>query len=59
MTIKLTVTNDDTRENAVVEVKRHFDNGLVETIKKLKGGESTTVWIHRDVKVVVEEIQNG
>lgn len=59
MTIKLIVKNDDSRENAIVEVKRVLEHGGIETVKKLKGGESTDVYIHEGVQVTIDEIQNG
>jgi hypothetical protein len=62
MTIRLTIKNEDSRENAIVQVYGlSADSGLPmgENAKLLKGGESTEVYIHSGKKYTITEIQNG
>ena len=62
MTIKLKITNEDTRETAVVEVSSvAAESGAPmggENPKELKGGESAEVWIHSGKHVHIKEIRN-
>jgi hypothetical protein len=63
MTIKVTVTNSDPRETAIISVgewgtaNKEFvaDTPPVEH-KKLKGGESAEVWVHSGQYLIVKEV---
>lgn len=64
MTIAIKVTNSDSRENAIVEVRRARTQDksrlpFVEPAKQLKGGESVTEYVHSGQSLIIEEIQNG
>lgn len=69
MTIKITITNDDTRgENAIVEVKNINPDFSPKDLDprtnyanrvELKGGEKAIVWVSSDSSVVVNEVKNG
>jgi hypothetical protein len=61
MTIKVTVTNSDSRETAVIGVAEWqssqsggFDKPPIEP-KYLKGGESCEVWVHSGQYLIVKE----
>ena len=65
MTIKIRITNDDSRETAIVEVKT-VNRGVQSLMPivnrpgtKLKGGESTEVYVYDGQSLVVEEFENG
>ncbi len=62
MTISIHIKNADSRENAIVAVKVQTPNG--EPVSgcpdvELKGGEEVEKLVHRDQRLVVEELQNG
>jgi hypothetical protein len=64
MTIAIKITNADSRETAVVAVKRQFvvDGQATEDCEQLlelKGGEETTCHVHSGQRLVVEEVKNG
>lgn len=60
MTIKLTISNDDTRETAVVQIRTYNQpsgepaNTLYD--QNLAGGQSAEVWVHSGMSVEVTEI---
>lgn len=65
MTIAIKITNEDIRENAIVEV-RTVNSGVKSVLpitnrpgQQLKGGESLTQLVHSTQSLIVEEIQNG
>lgn len=63
MTIKVTVTNSDSRETAIISVvqkgmthvpfQTDTDNGPVQ---ELKGGQSAEVWVHAHQYLIVKEV---
>ena len=63
MTIQIRVTNEDSRDTAVVGVSAINKSTLlpVEGVaeKVIKGGESATQWVYSDQNVSIREIQNG
>ena len=61
MTIRLTIKNEDTRENAIVEVAGVCPaSGLpMDHEKQLRGGESCEVYIHAGKEFKIKEIKNG
>lgn len=63
MTIAIRVTNEDTRETAVVKVECiDPTSGAVNVYGKtaeLKGKESETFYVHSGESLRVREIQNG
>jgi len=64
VTIAIKITNDDSRENAIVEVRRTHRREksmipVVESSKQIKGGDSLTEYVHSGQSLLVEEIQNG
>jgi len=69
MTIKITITNDDTRgENAIVKVLNINPDGTPKDLdprtnyanrRELKGGETTVMWVSYDTSIVIHEVKNG
>lgn len=60
MTIKVTVTNADARETAVIVVQTQDAQGVAclhvpET--ELKGGQSADIWVHSHQQLVVKELR--
>lgn len=63
MTIKVTVTNSDSRDTAVISVEvmpRNPDTNVVQQgegpIKRLKGGESHEQWVHSHQDLHIREV---
>lgn len=56
MTIRIKVTNEDSRESAVVGVQLTFDGKTQESVVELKGGESHETYVHSSQQVLVKEI---
>ena len=60
MTIKVTITNSDTRETAVIRVLRHDINSAgvdpVPCGPDLHGGQSVEAWVHSTQKLEIVEI---
>ena len=52
MTIKVTVTNSDSRESAVISVETQPGGALT----NLKGGESTELYVHSQQDLHVREV---
>lgn len=64
MTIAIKITNSDSRETAIIRVSTISRQGkslLPESTGsyELKGGESKELYIHDNLGLVVEEVQNG
>lgn len=59
MTIAIKITNDDSRETAIVEVGRVNQDATNTPVAQLKGGESVTDYVHSGQSLTVKEIQNG
>ena len=62
MTIRLTIKNEDTRKNAVVEVMTvDVNNDPLSggTMIDLCGGDSTDVYVHSGQNVLITELRNG
>lgn len=65
MTIAIKITNEDSREKAVVEVKtaspvtKSLFPKLDNLPRSLRGGESVTMYVHSGQSLVVEELENG
>lgn len=65
MTIRIKVTNEDSRKTAIVEV-RTVNKGVMSFMPivnrpgtLLPGGDSADVYVHDGQSILVEEIQNG
>lgn len=62
MTIKVTVTNSDPRETAIISVKEMAKGGTMKPdtlngmVRELKGGESAEVWVHSGQYLIVQEV---
>lgn len=59
MTIKVTVTNSDSRESAVIEVRGKTPEGAdaaATPVHQLKGGESAEVYVHSGLQLQIKEI---
>lgn len=60
MTIKLTISNDDTRETAVVQIRTYNqpsgEPANTSYDKTLAGGQSAEVWVHSGLSVEVTEV---
>lgn len=62
MTIRVTVKNEDSRENAVIVVQTQNQDGAPQSgspDKELKGGESADCWVHSGQQLLVKETRNG
>ena len=62
MTIQVSITNDDSREKAIVAVASQNSDGSEMSgvpIVELAGGESTTVTVHSGKQILIEEVSNG
>ena len=62
MTIQLKITNEDSRENAIVSVTNcNADGSDMEgaATHQLKGGEDCTVYVHSGQGARITEVQNG
>lgn len=63
MTIRLKIENLDSRENAIVEVRKldavSGTSSSSQTFPQLKGGESCEEYVHSGQKLEVVEVQNG
>lgn len=64
MTISIKVTNEDSREDAIVKVSKlqRCSKTLlpaVVAVKELKGCESCVEYVHDGQSLIVEEVQNG
>jgi hypothetical protein len=60
MTIKVTVTNSDTREAAVIKVQTQYEDGTPSRSvheRELKGGESAELWVHSTQQLLVTEVR--
>ncbi len=60
MTIKVTVTNSDQREGAVIVVQHMTPNGepaAGQLDRELKGGESAEVWVHSGLQLAIKEVR--
>jgi hypothetical protein len=64
MTIKVTVTNSDSRESAVISVREMSSSnapGATDVqqgpTKELKGGESAEVYVHGSQYLLVREVK--
>jgi hypothetical protein len=59
MTIHIKVTNEDSRESAIIEVTP-FESGVPQKPQTLKGGESTSnFYLTNSRTIEIKEIQNG
>lgn len=61
MTIKVTVTNSDPRETAVISVRENQSNPPMQPDtqgpkRELKGGESAELWVHSTQYIIVQEV---
>lgn len=61
MTIKVTVTNSDSRETAVISVRENQSHPPMRPDtngpkRELKAGESAVLWVHSSQYIVVEEV---
>ena len=57
MTIKVTVTNSDSRESAIIRVQQtNLDGSPIGPTLNLKGGESTDVYVHGTQNISVVEV---
>jgi len=58
MTIKVTVTNSDNRESAVIKVQTEQGNGKPSATpdRELKGGESAEFWVHSSQELHITEV---
>ena len=64
MTIAIKITNEDSREKAVVRVDSLHTKAksllpLASSRHELKGGESITAYVHSGQSICVEEVENG
>lgn len=64
MTIRVTIKNEDSRENAIVVVKT-LNKGVKSLLpianpgSELMGGESKELYVHDGQSVIIEEVKNG
>jgi hypothetical protein len=61
MTIKVTVTNSDSRKTAVISVRENGKNPPMQPDTQgqrthLAGGETIEVWVHGTQYIVIEEV---
>ncbi len=69
MTIRIKITNEDSRQTAVVKVRELnrqtmlSDKSLMPIVRDaappLKGGESVDLYVHDGQSLLIEESQNG
>ncbi len=64
MTIAIKISNEDSRENAIVRVGTLYSKAksllpIVTNKRELQGGESITEYVHSGQIIVVEEVENG
>lgn len=62
MTIRINIKNEDNRENAIISVEQVYYTNAFKNYnppQNLKGGESTEVYLHNDIKIIIKEVQNG
>lgn len=64
MTIAIKITNEDSRDKAVVSVRelRRQEKSMlpfVDSVVELQSGQSTTRYVHGTQSLIVEELENG
>lgn len=62
MTIQIKITNEDTRENAIIAVTTHetYSNcSGASTTQELKGGQSCEIYLHNEKTVAIKEVQTA
>lgn len=64
MTIAIKISNEDSRDKAVVSVRelRRQEKSMlpfVDSVIELQGGQSATRYVHSTQSLIIEELKNG